>query len=440
MGVEEGQLGVDVAAVGPVLRQQVPLALLLLPAVARAAHGHLGALLAAVPLQELPLAGLLARVAFEPTGAQELPGLELAARILLDLHQEGCVGVRARVVEEFLGLLLVVELLENHVVDRHPPGAVLSGVDRDPLVRVLGDLVEVGREHDHLRAVRARLAGEVHVGRAGHVQVGTHDREELGVEPVRGLVDVRLLAPGLGGCVGQIAVPVVERQVDAAHQLQHPSTRRVREHRHGRDRGEADDAVGTVLLDRVHRRGGDDLEYRVPGGAAQPALAPGALVACALGRVGHERRPSVYGILVRGTGLAPQVEQRAPDVGVLHAQRAVEIPGVGDAALAPTRLVGRNRLVDDRIVERLHLPGDDPVLGVDVPRAATRAVHAVRAAHDVVVLPAVAVELLPGAGLRVDQVLDVRVVPVTRLAVLHEVDPIVARWRPRETRGRRVAR
>ena len=199
---------------------------------------------------------------------------------------------------------------------------------------------------------------------------------------------------------------------------------------------------GPCSLDGVHRGGGDDLEHRVPARAPQPALAPGALVARALGRVAHQRAPGVDRVLLRGLRLAPQVEQRAPDVGVLHPQGAVEVPGVRDPALAAARLVGRDRLVDDRIVERLHLPGDDPVLGVDVPRAAAGAVDTVGAAHDVVVLPAVAVELLPAPGLRVDQVLDEGVVDALGVAVLHDYDwePTGSCDRLRVTSGRRTAR
>ena len=69
-----------------------------------------------------------------------------------------------------------------------------------------------------------------------------------------------------------------------------------------------------------------------------------------------------------------------------------------------------------------------------------KVIDAVGAADDVVVLPTVAVELLPGACPGIDRVLDVRVVPVRAVSsVLHEADPIAA-LRPFLTSGRRVAR
>ena len=52
-----------------------------------------------------------------------------------------------------------------------------------------------------------------------------------------------------------------------------------------------------------------------------------------------------------------------------------------------------------RIVKPLHLPSDDSVLDVNLPGATARAIDAVRAADDLVVLPAIAVELFPPAEL-----------------------------------------
>ena len=75
-------------------------------------------------------------------------------------------------------------------------------------------------------------------------------------------------------------------------------------------------------------------------------------------------------------------------------------------ALAAARLVRRQLRLEQRVVGRLHLPGDDALLDVDHPGAAAGAVDAVRRAHGAVVLPAVPVEVLPLAGLRLDEVLD----------------------------------
>src|SRR5690606_11853455 len=75
---------------------------------------------------------------------------------------------------------------------------------------------------------------------------------------------------------------------------------------------------------------------------------------------------------------------------------AVEVPGIAGPACTATRLVVGHVPARARVIGLLGLPGHDTALDVDLPRARTRAVHAVRAAHDLVVRPALAVGVLPG--------------------------------------------
>ena len=96
--------------------------------------------------------------------------------------------------------------------------------------------------------------------------------------------------------------------------------------------------------------------------------------------------------------LAVEVEQHAAHVRVAHAQRRVDVPAERGAARAAARLVLGHVGPVGRVVGLLRLPGDDPVLDVDLPRAGAGAVDAVRRADDLVVLPAVAVERLPLAA------------------------------------------
>src|SRR5690348_1681775 len=103
---------------------------------------------------------------------------------------------------------------------------------------------------------------------------------------------------------------------------------------------------------------------------------------------------------------APKVHQYAAQIGVLDAERAVDIPGIDNPALAPTRFIKRQAGFELGIIERLHFPGDDSVLDINHPRAPAGAIHAMRAAHDLVVLPAVPVELLPEARLGIYDVFD----------------------------------
>jgi hypothetical protein len=237
-----------------------------------------------------------------------------------------------------------------------------------------------------MRVGRARLG---HVAAPGD-QVGR-------VVPVGRFGHVGLLAPDLRARGRQVAVPVVERHADAADQRQVARTGRVADHRHRRDRREADDAVGPVLLDRVDVRRGDELVDLVPGRAHEAAHAAQLLVVAPRRVVLDDRRPGVDRRLRHLQRRAPALEQAAAHHRVLHAVRAVEVPGVRRAARAAARLVVRQVGPRARVVGLLRLPGDDAARDVDLPRAAARAVHAVGRAHDLVVRPAVAVGVLPGA-------------------------------------------
>src|SRR5208282_663955 len=96
-----------------------------------------------------------------------------------------------------------------------------------------------------------------------------------------------------------------------------------------------------------------------------------------------------------------EVEQYSARIGMFHAERAIEIPGVGNPALATTRFVRRQAGFQRGIVETLHFPCDDSVLHVDLPGASAGTIHAMSAAYNFVVLPAIAIELFPSSQLRV---------------------------------------
>ena len=161
-----------------------------------------------------------------------------------------------------------------------------------------------------------------------------------------------------------------------------------------------------MLLDGVRVGGRDQLEHRVPVDSAEPTFAARALPTRALLRVGDERLPGLDGVVVLAARLAPQIQERPADVWVLNAQRAIEVPRERDSALTTSRLVGGNAGFEIGIVGLLHLPRDDAVLHMDSPAAPARAVHAMGAADDLVVLPAISIELLPTAGVGRDLVGD----------------------------------
>ncbi len=352
VALQQGQLRLDFAAVLAVLHLQVPLPLLLLPAETEGAERHARLLTGFVPDQVFEIGLLFVLVVVEAGCSGHPPG-GIGSVFLLQTDQERGIGVTLQVVDKVWSLLLMMKFAEDDVIDRHPESAVLSGMNRDPLVAELRRHAEVGREDRHLRAVMACLGQVVDVGGAGHAGVGAHDSDELAVVPVGALGDVGLLAPDLRRGVRQVAVPVVEGKVDAAEQLHEAGATGKAEHRHGRDRREADQPIGTVLLDGINRRGGDDLLDLVPAGAAEAPLAAGLLIAFAALGVLDDRGPGFDRVGMLLFGGAPQIGQLATQVGVLDAQRAVEVPGKGDPPLAATRLVGRDAVFEQRVVGRL---------------------------------------------------------------------------------------
>src|SRR5690606_13154688 len=173
--------------------------------------------------------------------------------------------------------------------------------------------------------------------------------------------------------------------------------RRVADHGHGGNRREADHAVRAVLLDGVDVGRGDDLVDLRPAGAHEAAQAALALVGLGLDRVLDDARPGLDRLQVTAR-LAPQLEQRLAHLGVFQAVGAVDVPAVAGAARTAAGLVVGQVVAGARVVGLLGFPGDQAVLHVDPPAAGAGAVHPVSGTHDLVVLPAVAIDVLPVTG------------------------------------------
>ena len=94
---------------------------------------------------------------------------------------------------------------------------------------------------------------------------------------------------------------------------------------------------------------------------------------------------------------APVLEQLTAHHGVLDAIGAVQIPAVAGTASTTTRFVVGQVIAGAGVIGLLGFPGHDATLDVDLPRARARAVHTVSGAHDLVVLPAIAIGVFPGA-------------------------------------------
>ena len=403
--LHQAELELDLVVAAGFLVFEVPLAEVVTLAGAPAeADGAVGQhdLVGLVDRDGLPLGVvLLAELAVEVAGAQVAAGYDHGAAVgqgaLFELHQVRHVGIATHVVVEIRRALVEIELFEDHMAHGHGDRRVGALLGVHPQVAQLADLGVVGRDRDRLGALVAHLGEEVGVGRAGLGHVGTPGDDVGGVVPIGRFGHVGLLAPDLRTGRRQVAVPVVEAHAHATDQRQVARAGRVADHGHGRDRREADHAVGAVFLGGVDVGAGDDLVDLVPAAAHHAAQA--ALLLPFTARVGvlDDAGPGVDRALGHGQRGAPVLEQLAAHHRVLHPVGAVEVPAVGGAAGAAARLVVGQIGAGARVVGLLGFPGDDAALDVDLPRAGARAVHAVGGAHDLVVRPAVAVGVFPGA-------------------------------------------
>ena len=295
---------------------------------------------------------------------------------------------------------------EDHVAHRQRHRSVGALLRAEPDVGEFRRLAIVGRDRHRGRALVANLGHEMGVGRACLRHVRAPHHQEGRVVPVGAFRHVGLLAPGLRAGRRKIAIPVVETHADAADQRQIARARRIRDHRHGRNRRKADDTVRSVGLDRVDVGRRDDLVDLVPVGADEAAQPPDPLVVpargCILddGRPGRDRRHCL-------ARLAPVPDQPAADQRIFEPVGAVDVPGIAGAPRTAAGLVIRQVRPGPRIVGLLRLPGDDPALDVDLPTAGAGAIHAVSRAHDLVVLPARPVGILPVAILIRDDAVPV---------------------------------
>ena len=277
---------------------------------------------------------------------------------------------------------------------RHRQRRISALLGRQPDIAKLGHLAKVRRHRHRLGALVAHLGVKMRIRRAGHRDIRTPHHQVIGVVPVSRFGHVGLLAPNLRAGRRQITVPVVKRQRHAANQAQVTAASGVRHHRHRRNRRKTNHPIRAVILDGVGIGGGDDLVHLVPAGAHKAALA-------ALGFVlrGDFRRLAdpLPGLNrpQRFAQLAPVLHQHPAHHRVLHPLRRIHIPAIRRPTRTTARLVVGQIWPRARIVGLLRLPGDQPVFDVHLPTARPGAVHPMRGAHDLVVLPALAVSVLP---------------------------------------------
>ncbi|CCK02872.1 hypothetical protein BN129_1441 [Cronobacter sakazakii 701] len=276
---------------------------------------------------------------------------------------------------------------------RHRAVGALFG--REPQVAQFGDFGVVRRNGDGFGAFVAHFSKEVGVRGTGLRNVRAPGDDVTGVIPVGGFRHVGLFAPGHRRGGRQVAIPVVEAQAGTADKRQVTRAGGVRNHRHGRDRREARDAVGAKGFGGPDVGGGDKLIHLLPGRAHKTAASARLFVAFRFFAVFHDGRPGVHRIAVLRFRFAPQFNQAFAHQRIFQTVGAVEIPGVAGPTRAAARLVVRHIGAGTRVVGLLGFPGDQTVFDVNLPAAGTGTVNAVGGADNFVMLPALTVTLFP---------------------------------------------
>ena len=296
----------------------------------------------------------------------EIEDVFLAAVLEVGLAQE---AVRAREHEQRqVGLFFHIRRVDQVLIDEQlghaqREDAVGAGIDAEVQIGVDGAGVVVGRDADDLGAVVTGFVGKVRIGDAGLRNVRSPEHDVLRVEPVGALAGFGLHAPGQRLARRQVAVPVVEREKNAADVVCQARTGAETDRAHGRDDAEEGVGIRTVVVNVVEQFLGNHRERFVPGSAAPLAFAAFA----------------------------------GADERIAQPLRTVHVLGEAAALLAAARVVVGQVGIDARIVGGLLFPDHHAIAHVHLPRAGTSAVRGMRGTNDFVPGPDLAVEVLPAA-------------------------------------------
>ena len=307
------------------------------------------------------------QLAVQIVGAQEPAGHQPAVLLVQpDQHRE--IGILAAVFLEIFRLPVQMELAQDDMAKGHRQRRVGALLGVQPDVAELGRLGIIGADDRRLGALVADLGIEMRVRRARLRHVRAPQQQVARIVPVGAFRHVGLFAPGHRRGRRQVAIPVIERHADPAHQRQVARAGCIADHRHRRDRRKPEHPVGAVGAGGIGVRRRHDLGRLVPAGAHETALAAGLDIGLPQDRVGLDPGPG----LDRGHGraqLAPDLHQPPAHQRVLYPVRAVEIPAVGGAARAAARFVVGQVRAGARVIGLLGFPGHDPRLDVDLPAA-----------------------------------------------------------------------
>ncbi|MNW58319.1 hypothetical protein D3C74_361750 [compost metagenome] len=141
----------------------------------------------------------------------------------------------------------------------------------------------------------------------------------------------------------------------------------------------------------MDNRAGNHLTGIIPIRPNEAAFPPGLDVSVTLFGIADDVFPGRDRVLNNCQLLTPHVVQITADIGILHPDRAIGIPGEAcPARAAPGFILGEVGSCG-RVVRFLCFPGDNAVLDENIPTAGTGTVYAMCRPNDLVMLPAATV-------------------------------------------------
>ncbi|MNW50449.1 hypothetical protein D3C74_279020 [compost metagenome] len=203
--------------------------------------------------------------------------------------------------------MIDVKFLQNDMRHGHGQRGVRAYSSRQPDIGKFLVFRIIRTHADDLGPVVAGLHHKMSVRGTGLRDVSAPNNKVFRIVPISALRHIRLIPPHLRGSRREIGVPVIEAQYRSADQREEPSSCRIADHRHCRNRAEANHAVRPVLADRMNGCSRDHLAGDIPIRADETTLAPRLNIAGAFLRIVHDILPGDHRILNGRHLLAPHL-------------------------------------------------------------------------------------------------------------------------------------
>ena len=150
-----------------------------------------------------------------------------------------------------------------------------------------------------------------------------------------------------------------------------------------------------MLFSRVNIGCSYHFVYFVPRRANKSTHATFGLIRFSTNRVFYNKSPGIHRIFKLLASITPQFQQWLAYFGILYSVGTVDIPRETGTPRATTRLMVGQVRTRTRIICLLSFPGDQSIFNVNFPATGAGTVHPMGRTYNFVVLPTLAVAVLP---------------------------------------------